>query len=114
MTKKHSHYFKDVSKFTTVDVYRVLKMYSVTDPCIAHAVKKLLVPGGRGGGKTQVQDVQEAIDTLTRFIEMNNEEGIKPLSGATINLSPLPGPPVKSPWVNDAFATAPSMLQNYE
>jgi hypothetical protein len=28
---------------THIDVYRVLKLYNVTDPCLQHAVKKLLV-----------------------------------------------------------------------
>lgn len=71
---KHGHYFKDVSKLQTVDVYRVLRLFSVTDPCIAHAVKKLLVAGGRGAGKTIEKDVTEAIDSLTRWQEMQLED----------------------------------------
>lgn len=70
---KHSHYFKDVSKLQTIDVYRVLSLYEVTDPCLQHAVKKLLVAGGRGGGKDIRRDVQEAIDTLTRWQAMQAE-----------------------------------------
>jgi hypothetical protein len=31
---RHRHYFKDVSKLQTVDVYRVLTLFEVTDPCI--------------------------------------------------------------------------------
>jgi hypothetical protein len=71
---KHSHYFKDVSQFETVDVYRVLSLFAVVDPCLQHAVKKLLVAGGRGGGKPIDKDVQEAIDTLVRWQAMRAEE----------------------------------------
>lgn len=71
-SKKHSHYFKDVSKLDTIDVYRVLDLFSVADPCIQHAVKKLLVAGGRGA-KDLDKDIQEAIDTLQRFQEMRRE-----------------------------------------
>ena len=73
---KHSHYFKDVSHLNTVDVYRVLTLFGVTDPCIAHAAKKLLVAGGRGG-KGQHQDIQEAIDTLERWKAMQAENETK-------------------------------------
>lgn len=72
--KKHSHYYKDVSHLEFIDVYRVLELYNVTDPCIQHAVKKLLVAGGRGGGKDIKKDLQEAIDTITRSLEMRKED----------------------------------------
>ncbi len=70
---KHSHYFRDVSNLTHIDVYRVLQLFGVTDPCLQHAAKKLLVAGGRGA-KDIEQDVQEAIDTLTRWQDMRIEE----------------------------------------
>lgn len=71
---KHSHYFKDVAALQHVDVYRVLALFAVTDPCLQHAVKKLLVAGGRGGGKDITRDIGEAIDTLKRWQEMRAEE----------------------------------------
>ena len=71
---KHPHYHKDVRKLQTIDVYRVLALFNVTDPCIQHAVKKLLVAGGRGAGKDLSKDVQEAIDSLERFKEMQAED----------------------------------------
>lgn len=70
---KHSHYYKDVRTLEFIDVYRVLALFNVTDPCIQHAVKKLLVAGGRGAGKDITRDVQEAIDTMARWQEMNTE-----------------------------------------
>ena len=68
----HGHYYKDVSKLQSIDVYRVLDLYEVTDPCIQHAVKKLLVTGGRGV-KDHARDIQDVIDTLTRHQEMQEE-----------------------------------------
>ena len=74
---KHNHYFKQVPAGAThIDVYRVLMMFNVTDPCLQHAVKKLLVAGGRGAGKDIGKDVQEAIDSLERFKEMRVEDTI--------------------------------------
>jgi hypothetical protein len=73
LPRRHSHYFKPCP-FESVDVYRVLSLFNVTDPCLQHAVKKLLVAGGRGGGKPIDKDVQEAIDTLQRWQGMRAEE----------------------------------------
>ena len=71
---KYPHYFKPIpAGITHVDVYRVLALFEVTDPCIQHAVKKLLVAGGRGA-KDAARDVQEAIDALARWQGMRAEE----------------------------------------
>ena len=70
---KYPHYFK-ATPFTHVDVYRVLLLFGVTDPCIQHAAKKLLVAGARGAGKDVARDIQEAIDALARWQEMRAEE----------------------------------------
>lgn len=70
---RHAHYFKSVRGLEVVDVYRVLQLFEVTDPCLQHAIKKLLVPGARGAGKDTSRDVQEAIDTLTRWQAMQTE-----------------------------------------
>lgn len=79
MIRKHSHYFKPVpAGVTHIDVYRVLAMFDVADPCLQHAIKKLLVAGGRGV-KEQSKDVQEAIDTLLRWQEIRGEDASQPL-----------------------------------
>ena len=74
--EKHNHYHKNVKHLDYVDVYRVLDLYGVTDQALGHAIKKLLVAGGRGAGKDFRKDVQEAVDTLTRKLEMMNEDDI--------------------------------------
>lgn len=73
----HSHYHKDVRHLDSIDVYRVCTLFNVTDPCLQHALKKLLVAGGRGAGKDADRDVQEAIDSLKRWQAMRAEDAAK-------------------------------------
>lgn len=92
--RKHNHYFKSVAGLQDVDVYRVLLLFGVTDPCLQHAIKKLLVAGGRGGGKDISRDVQEAADTLARWQEMRREEAghvLEPFCLAAEKQGPLMG-----------------------
>jgi hypothetical protein len=53
-----------------VDVYAVLDAFDVGCPATAHAVKKLLFPGIRGG-KDRLQDLTEARDAIDRAIQMH-------------------------------------------
>lgn len=71
---KHSHYHKDVSNYDTIDIYAVCKIFDVQDTsgCLQHAIKKLLVTGKRGH-KDRQTDIQNAIDTLNRLLELENE-----------------------------------------
>lgn len=75
----YPHYFKP-TPYTHVDVYRVLQLFNVTDQAIGHAVKKLLVAGGRGA-KDAEKDVAEAIVSLQRWQEMRAEDAAA--AGAT-------------------------------
>lgn len=84
---KYDHYFKNVKVYDYVDVYRVLKLFDVHDPCIQHAVKKLLVAGLRGN-KNLEKDVHEAIDSLERWKVMNNEDTVKSHL-QTISMNPI-------------------------
>lgn len=74
--KKHSHYFKDVSTLMLIDIYRTCERFKVDDcsGALQHAIKKLLCSGSRGGGKGKVKDIQEARDTLNRWLEMQEED----------------------------------------
>lgn len=70
---KYPHYFKVVPEgMTHLDVYGVLRLFDVKSQEIGHAIKKLLVPGVRGS-KSSTQDIQEAIDTLERWKQLNKE-----------------------------------------
>ena len=78
--EEYSHYYKKVPNGVEyIDVYRVLEMFDVTNPSIAHAIKKLLVAGGRGH-KDIEKDVKEAIDSLKRWIDMREEEKVVKLN----------------------------------
>jgi len=73
---EYKHYQKSVEHLKWIDVYRVLVLFGVTNPCLQHAIKKLLCAGQRGI-KDQKQDVQEAIASLVRYLEMQTEDGDK-------------------------------------
>ena len=66
-------YIDDISKYNKLDIYRILKLYEGSDPCLQHAIKKLLCAGKRGV-KNQIQDINEAILSLKRFVEMQGED----------------------------------------
>lgn len=59
-----------------VDVYRVLRLFGITDPAIQHAVKKLLRCGR--GYKDKSTDIKEAIASLNRYLEMEREDAAAP------------------------------------
>lgn len=69
---KHNHYFKDCP-YEKVDVYRLLSVFEVTDPCLQHLVKKGLCAGKRGH-KDFRKDLQDIIDTAQRRIDMLDED----------------------------------------
>ena len=66
---KHSHYKKDVRHIDYIDVYRIIELYELHDPCFQHALKKILVPGARGH-KDLTKDINDIIDTMQRKLEM--------------------------------------------
>jgi hypothetical protein len=70
--RKHGHYYK-ACPFDEIDFYRIVLLYGIADPCVQHALKKLLVVGGRGS-KDADRDVQDIIDTMERWKEMREEE----------------------------------------
>lgn len=70
--RQHNHYFKDVSGLNEIDVYMVLKLFNVTDPCLQHIAKKALCAGQRGH-KDFKKDLQDILDTAKRAVEINND-----------------------------------------
>ena len=73
LSKQYPKYFKDVSKLTEVDVYVLHHLFNIQDPsgAIQHASKKLLLSGVRTGGKSKREDIKEARDTLTRWLQID-------------------------------------------
>lgn len=68
--RQHNHYFKDVSSLNEIDVYMVLKLFNVTDPCLQHIAKKALCVGQRGH-KDLETDLRNIFDTAKRALEIN-------------------------------------------
>ena len=73
MSKEHNHYFKNVEHLDYIDVYRIIELFNITDPCLQHALKKLLVAGSRGH-KDIDRDIQDVIDSCQRWQEMREED----------------------------------------
>lgn len=74
MSEKYPKYYKSVEHLKEIDVYTVHELFNIQDPsgCIQHASKKLLLSGVRTGGKSAIDDIKEARDTLTRFLQLHN------------------------------------------
>ena len=61
--------YKVELKGVSFDVYDVLNAFNVTCPARQHAIKKLLKTGQRGF-KDERKDLNEAIDSINRSIEL--------------------------------------------
>lgn len=74
LSQRYPAYYKNVENVDSIDVYAVHQLFQVNDPsgALQHASKKLLLAGARTGGKPAIKDVQEARDTLTRYLEIHN------------------------------------------
>lgn len=76
LAQTYPHYYRSVKHLDYIDVYDVLDLFGVDNPCLKHAIKKLLNLGARGH-KTRSRDFQDAMDTLERYrIMMEEKEGI--------------------------------------
>lgn len=65
-------YHREIKSHVWVDVYDVLEAFEVRNSAVQHALKKLLAPGQRGT-KSTVQDLEEAILSINRAIELEKE-----------------------------------------
>lgn len=76
LTKKYPKYYKSTEGMNEIDVYAVHKLFNIQDPsgAIQHASKKLLLSGARTGNKSAYKDIEEARDTLTRWLQLHQEE----------------------------------------
>jgi hypothetical protein len=75
LSERYPQYYKPVGEFTEIDVYATHHLFNLQDPsgCLHHASKKILLSGVRTGGKSAYKDIKEARDTLTRWLELNEE-----------------------------------------
>ena len=90
MSKYQKEFISMDGKVFSADVYRVLKAFGVTCPAVQHAVKKLLMPGQRGT-KNELQDLTEALLSVSEAIAM--AQAILPENGTlTGDTEPEPEP----------------------
>lgn len=82
LSTRYPKYYKRVPDgVVDMDTYIINRMFPIDskdDPtgCVLHSRKKLLIPGTRTGGKSFYDDIREARDTLTRYLEiMGPEQG---------------------------------------
>lgn len=70
---KYPQYHKSVAHLDSIDVYTVHQLFGLNDPsgALQHASKKLLLAGQRNGAKPMLKDIEEARDTLTRYLDLN-------------------------------------------
>lgn len=75
LSQRYPKYFRAVDHLDAVDVYAVHQLFGIDDPsgALQHASKKLLLSGSRTGGKTKLQDIREARDTLNRWLELQEQ-----------------------------------------
>lgn len=75
LSDKYPAYYKKVGEMTEIDVYAVHHLFNIHDPsgCLHHSSKKLLLSGVRTGGKSRFKDIKEARDTLTRWLQLNED-----------------------------------------
>jgi hypothetical protein len=74
MSFKYPKYYKAIpTGITELDIYLVCSIFQVQDysGALHHAIKKILLPGVRTGGKSRYDDIKEARDTLSRWLEIN-------------------------------------------
>lgn len=107
-----------------VDVYEVLRAFEVVCPAQAHALKKVLLPGGRGKG-TRVADLVGAIAAINRAIEFTERnaqwegvaKGLPPGAGdCTAHPLGMPGghspfTPILQPAIKAVAKEASDMLR---
>lgn len=77
MSFKYPKYYKTIpAGVTELDIYMTCELFQVEDysGALHHAIKKILLPGVRTGGKTRHDDIKEARDTLSRWLEVNKRE----------------------------------------
>lgn len=71
-----------------VDVYSVIEAFGVQEPGMQQAIKKILCARIRGKGDRR-QDIQEAIDALTRQLEIEDNRNARNQPSSTEQAAPL-------------------------
>lgn len=71
-SNEFGHYYRDVRHLEKIDIYRFCELFGITGP-LEHALKKIACAGQRGA-KDFNKDLNEAISSINRAIEMRKED----------------------------------------
>ena len=71
-SSEFGHYYRDVRHLDKIDIYRFCELFDITGP-LEHALKKIACAGQRGA-KDFYKDLNEAISSINRAIEMRKED----------------------------------------
>lgn len=94
MAQFHPNFYTHTIGGQKADFYRICLTYGITDPALAHALKKLLRAGR--SHKSLEQDVQDCIDTLRRWQDIQREDAPQ---GIAIMVNQEPLSPVEKGFV---------------
>lgn len=72
MAERYPDTYKSVGDMAEIDVFAVHHLFQIQDHsgCLQNASMKLLLSGA---SKTTYRDIREARDTLTRWLQLNQE-----------------------------------------
>ncbi len=73
----NNKYQREIKPGVFVDVYDVLKAWTVTNPALQHLIKKALAVGQRGH-KDAAEDLQDIVDSAVRAQELDAPLGTSP------------------------------------
>lgn len=99
---KTNKYSREIKPGVFVDVYDVLNAFKTGSSAVDHAVKKLLAPGERGV-KPREQDLKEAVASIERAIEIENQW----VEDVTVEVQKTPCIYCNSPVTRNASSTEP-------
>lgn len=71
-SNEFGHYYRDVRHLKKIDIYRFCELFEITGP-LEHALKKIACAGQRGA-KDFYKDLNEAVSSINRAIEMREED----------------------------------------
>ena len=73
MSNRYPENYKDLGDLSEIDVFAVHELFQIVDfsGCLHDASRKLLMSSVRNGTKTQYENIKEARDSLTRWLQLN-------------------------------------------
>lgn len=104
---KFPHFFAYVGNLQWIDVHRIFRLYRVTDSNMQQAIKVLLVPGRRAV-EDRRQDVLSAINSLQRWLELDDEDRAGLLAQGVFDPNAMPE--TDQEWLREELSRSRGIL----